>query len=104
MSSIGRGAWEQRVSFRDTSRRSNDTAESPKVKLRLNGPEETTIPMVFFRSLDAQSPEPILGDPYSQEILDKCEVDLSASHFIRDDRFIEYVMHRTKHLDTWCQV
>lgn len=81
-----------------------DTSGSSKVKLRLSGPEQTAIPMAFFRSLDAQLPEPILGDPYSQGILDKCEIDLEADHFIRDDRFIEYIMHRTKHLDKWCQV
>lgn len=74
------------------------------MKLVLSGPEQIAIPMVFFRSLDAQLPEPILGDPYSQGILDRCEIDLEADHFIRDDRFIEYIMHRTKQLDKWCQV
>lgn len=83
---------------------SEDTTGSSKAKLRLTGPEQTTIPMVFFRSLDAQLPEPILGDPYSKGILEKCDVDLNASHFIKDDRFIEYVMNRTKQLDNWCQV
>lgn len=84
--------------------RSKDTIGLSKVKLKLTGLEQTLIPMVFFRSIDAQQPEPILGDPYSQGILDRCDIDLKADHFIRDDRFIEYVMNRTKHLDVWCQV
>lgn len=94
------GTTSDRASFK----RSEDTVGSSKVKLRLTGPEQTLIPMVFFRAMDAQQSEPILGDPYSQGILDKCDVDLKAGHFIRDDRFIEYVMNRTKHLDVWCQV
>lgn len=75
-----------------------------KEKIRLTGPEETMIPMVFFRALDAKKPHPILGDPYSQKILDRCDIDFSAEHFIKNDRFIEYVMNRCKQLDTWCQV
>ncbi|ROW12441.1 hypothetical protein VMCG_00824 [Cytospora schulzeri] len=75
----------------------------PKEKIQLTGPEETMIPMVFFRALDAKKDRPILGDPYSQKILDRCDIDFSAGHFIRNDRFIEYVMNRCKQLDTWCQ-
>lgn len=90
--------------LRENFKWSEDITPSSKQKLRLTGPEETMIPMVFFRSLDAQLPDPILGDPYAQEILEKCDIDLTASHFIRDDRFIEYVMNRTKQLDIWCQV
>lgn len=93
-----------RGSFGEPLKWLKDTTGSSKVRLTLDGPEKTVIPMVFFRSLDAQLPEPILGDPYSQDILDRCEIDLKADHFIRDDRFIEYIMHRTKRLDTWCQV
>lgn len=104
MSSAGRSSWGTRGPDRESFRWSEDTTGSSKVKLRLTGLEQTLIPMVFFRSMDAQLPEPILGDPYSQGILDRCDVDLKAGHFIRDDRFIEYVMHRTKHLDLWCQV
>lgn len=83
---------------------SEDTPASPKVRLNLTGAERTVLPMVFFRSMDAQLPNPVLGDPYSQAILEKCEVDLNDDHFIRDDRFIEYIMKRTKQLDSWCQV
>ncbi|KAK7705120.1 hypothetical protein SLS63_014187 [Diaporthe eres] len=60
--------------------------------------------MVFFRSMDAQLPEPILGDPYSQGILDRCDVDLKAGHFIRDDRFIEYLRMRTSTNVRWIDV
>ena len=83
---------------------SKDTTESSKLRLSLTGAEKTVIAMVFFRSMDAQLPDPVLGDPYSQGILDRCEIDLNEGHFIRDDRFIEYVMNRTKHIDNWCQV
>ena len=84
--------------------RSEHTTGSPKERLSFTGVEKTVIPMVFFRAMDAKLPEPILGDPYSQGILDSCEIDLKEDHFIRDDQFIEYVMNRTKHLDIWCRV
>lgn len=81
-----------------------DKIVPPKERLQLTGPEETMIPMVFFRALDAKKPRPILGDPYSQTILDRCDIDFSAGHFIRNDRFIEYFMNRCRQLDIWCQV
>jgi hypothetical protein len=84
--------------------RPKNTTGPPKAKLSLTGAEKTVIPMVFFRSMDAQRPDPILGDTYSQGIMDRIEMDLNEDQFITDDRFIEYVMNRAKHLDNWCQV
>lgn len=82
----------------------DDKGVPRKQKIRLTGPEETMVPLIFFRALDAKKSNPILGDPYSQKILDRCDIDFSADHFIKNDRFIEYVMNRCKQLDTWCQV
>lgn len=90
--------------LRKTLKRSQDTISSPIGRLRLTDAEEAMMPMVFLRSQDAQLSEPILDDPYCKEILERCETDLSAKHFIEDVRFMEYVMNRTKHLDVWCQV
>ncbi|KUI60379.1 Tetracenomycin polyketide synthesis O-methyltransferase TcmP [Cytospora mali] len=69
----------------------------PKEKIRLTGPEATMLPMVYFRALDAKKPNPILGDPYAQKLLDRCDIDFSAEPFVKDDRFIEY-----EFLDSHC--
>ncbi|KAI0006655.1 S-adenosyl-L-methionine-dependent methyltransferase [Xylariaceae sp. FL0662B] len=77
----------------------------PKEKIRLQGVEQTLLPMVMFKIRDAESPHPILGDPYAKQLLDRCDVDLEASHFsaTMDPRYVTWIANRAKRFDDWCQ-
>jgi O-methyltransferase involved in polyketide biosynthesis len=76
----------------------------PKEDIRLTGAEEMLLPVVFLKAEDAKSDEPILGDPFSQQLLDRCAIDYSKTHFTRDYRYIKWVTSRAKQFDDWCQV
>lgn len=77
----------------------------PKEKVILAGSEQTLLPMVMFKLRDAQSPSPILGDPYARQLLERCDVDMDASHFkfTTDQRYVTWIANRAKRLDQWCQ-
>lgn len=75
-----------------------------KEEIRLTGGEEMLLPIVFLKAEDAKSDQPILGDPFSQQLLDRCALDYSKTHFDRDYRYIKWVANRAKQFDIWCQV
>ncbi|ROW10337.1 hypothetical protein VMCG_01782 [Cytospora schulzeri] len=77
---------------------------TPKEEIRLTGAEEMLLPVVFVKAVDAESDKPILGDPFSQQLLDRCAIDYSKSHFSRDKRYVTWVANRAKQFDNWCQV
>lgn len=78
--------------------------DGPKEKIRLTAAEELVLPMAFLKAKDASSPKPILGDVYSQELLDRCEIDYGRSHFDPDQRNVEWIVGRAKRIDEWCEV
>ncbi|CAN8100766.1 unnamed protein product [Discula destructiva] len=77
-----------------------------KERVRLTGPEATAIPMVFLKAADAKSANPILGDPYAQQLLDQCDPDdvgkQCPAEWV-DPRNTGYIMGRAKMFDDWCQ-
>ncbi|KAK7924205.1 hypothetical protein PG985_006259 [Apiospora marii] len=77
----------------------------PKEKVILAGSEQTLLPMVMFKARDAQSPHPILADPYAKQLLERCDVNMDASHFkmTTDQRYVTWIANRAKQLDEWCQ-
>ncbi|KAH8201956.1 hypothetical protein TruAng_003869 [Truncatella angustata] len=77
----------------------------PKEKIRLEGVEQTLLPMVLFKIRDAQNPKPILGDPFAKQLLDCCDIDLEASHFsaTTDDRYVTWIANRARRFDLWGQ-
>ena len=102
------------VDTSDTSRKStasisshtlNNVPSLPKEKVLLQGVEQTLLPMVMFKYRDAEKAQPILGDPYAKQLLERCDVDLEASHFkfTQDERYVTWIANRAKRLDQWCQ-
>ncbi|KAK8113751.1 tetracenomycin polyketide synthesis O-methyltransferase tcmP [Apiospora kogelbergensis] len=83
----------------------NITPSLPKEKVILVGSEQTLLPMVMFKLRDAQGPNPILADPYARQLLERCDVDMDASHFkfTTDQRYVTWIANRAKRLDQWCQ-
>ncbi|KAK8088562.1 O-methyltransferase domain protein [Apiospora hydei] len=83
----------------------NVTPSLPKEKVILAGSEQTLLPMVMFKLRDAQSSSPILADPYARQLLERCDVDMDASHFkfTTDQRYVTWIANRAKRLDQWCQ-
>lgn len=84
--------------------KTNNADTKPKEEIRLTGAEEMLLPVVFLKAEDAKSEKPILGDPFSQHLLDACAIDYSKTHFTRDYRYIKWVTNRAKQFDNWCQV
>lgn len=78
---------------------------TPKEKIQLKGVEQTLLPMVLFKVRDSQSSSPILGDPYAKQLLDRCDVDLGATHFSAtvDDTYVTWIANRAKRFDQWTQ-
>lgn len=75
-----------------------------KEPIRLTGAEEMLLPVVFVKAVDAKYDQPVLGDPFSQSLLDRCDIDYSRSHFTRDSRYVKWVSTRARQFDLWCQV
>lgn len=78
---------------------------SPKERMLLSSVEETLLAGVWCRAQDAASPRPLLGDPYAQPTLDRCDVDYERTTFshLHDERFVRLVSGRGRALDAWCR-
>lgn len=80
-----------------------------KEKIPLEEVEQTMLGMVWLRAIDAQSERPILNDPFSRTILDRCDVDTKHTTFFTDSsgatdpRAIAYVANRGLRMDKWTQ-
>ncbi|KAH8681798.1 tetracenomycin polyketide synthesis O-methyltransferase TcmP [Xylariales sp. PMI_506] len=74
-------------------------------KVNLTGVEETLLAAIWCRAKDAESANPLLGDPYAQMILNRCDVDYTRSTFaaLHDERWAQFIAGRAKKLDVWCQ-
>ncbi|KAI1343643.1 S-adenosyl-L-methionine-dependent methyltransferase [Xylariaceae sp. FL0016] len=58
--------------------------------------------LLYFRAVDADSPEPVLGDIYAKQLINK--VDLGVVDTMgRDLRYVKFWCLRSKRVDTWCQ-
>ncbi|KAH9905908.1 S-adenosyl-L-methionine-dependent methyltransferase [Xylariomycetidae sp. FL2044] len=72
-------------------------------KVELSPVEETLLMVLYLRVRDAASPNPILGDVYAQQVINKVDCDFSRSLFTLDDRYVKYIAGRSKQIDVWCQ-
>lgn len=52
---------------------------SDKVHVDLTGPPQTMLDMVYARLLDAESPQPVLADPWAKKLMDQVDYDTSKS-------------------------
>lgn len=88
-----------------SSNKSTDLGERLKEKVYLKGAEETLFATLLPKARDAASPNPILGDPYAQRLIDSCDVDLERSTFraMDNERGIRWVAHRARRYDDWCR-
>ena len=59
---------------------------SDKVQVDLTGPPQTMLDMVYARLLDAESPQPVLGDPWAKKILDQVDYDKTKSPILKQRR------------------
>jgi O-methyltransferase involved in polyketide biosynthesis len=59
---------------------------SDKVHVDLTGPPQTMLDMVYARLLDARSPEPVLGDPWAEKLMDRVDYDVSKSPIAKQRR------------------
>lgn len=82
---------------------------STKHKIHLMESEETLLAALFCRVQDCNgmgtaTGTPILGDPYAQATLDRCEVDLNRSTFSAglSQGAVTWAANRAKTLDEWC--
>lgn len=65
--------------------------------------EQTLLITLFWRTLDARSPNPVLGDRRAQRTLDRLE-DLSLeATYGTDERWVRYVAGRAARLDAWTE-
>ncbi|KAK7990919.1 hypothetical protein PG990_015199 [Apiospora arundinis] len=84
---------------------STGLGERPKEKIRLKGVEETLFCTLLPKARDAESPNPVLGDPYASRLIESCDVDLSRSTFqaVDNTRAIRWVVNRSMTFDRWCR-
>ncbi|KAI1076873.1 S-adenosyl-L-methionine-dependent methyltransferase [Whalleya microplaca] len=85
---------------------SSDSAvpeQNPGIKMSLTPVEQTLLIMLRFRALDAETPNPILGDIYAKPVLDSVSIDLTQPQFSTDPRWVKLWCTRAKTLDTWCR-
>ena len=59
---------------------------SDKVHVDLTGPPQTMLDMVYARLLDADSPQPVLGDPWAKTVMDQVDYDVSKSPIAKQRR------------------
>ncbi|KAL1862728.1 hypothetical protein Daus18300_008372 [Diaporthe australafricana] len=87
-------------SLSSTSRRASTR---PLEKVTLHEVEQTLLITLFWRTLDARSPSPVLGDRRAQRTLDRLE-DLSLeAMYGTDERWVRYVAGRAARIDAWTE-
>lgn len=59
---------------------------SDKVHVNLTGPPQTMLDMVYARLLDAESPQPVLGDTWARQLMDQVDYDTSKSPILKQRR------------------
>ncbi len=72
-----------------------------KVHVDFNGPPQTMLATLYAKALDADLPNPILGDRYAKEIVERIDYDWTKTAIAA--RNSPSVTTRTAHFDTWAQ-
>jgi O-methyltransferase involved in polyketide biosynthesis len=73
-----------------------------KVHVELTGPPQTMLDMVYARALDAQAPQPILGDNYAKQLMEQVDYDISKSPIAKQRRRqVTSIAVRGAQLDIW---
>ncbi|KAH9890293.1 putative polyketide synthase protein [Xylariomycetidae sp. FL2044] len=70
-----------------------------RIKVTLTGLQETAMACVGARALDAQLPQPILGDVFALRVMDQVDYDISKFHIGPMQRISQCI--RAKHFDNW---
>ncbi|KAH8650054.1 S-adenosyl-L-methionine-dependent methyltransferase [Xylariales sp. PMI_506] len=58
--------------------------------------------LLYFRCVDADAPDSILGDVWAKQIINKINLDV-VDTMGRDLRYVNFWCLRAKRIDTWCQ-
>ncbi|CAH0024851.1 unnamed protein product [Clonostachys rhizophaga] len=58
--------------------------------------------LLYFRALDADSPDSILGDVYAKQLVNKIRLDI-VDTMGQDVRYVSFWCLRAKRIDTWCR-
>jgi O-methyltransferase involved in polyketide biosynthesis len=73
-----------------------------KLHVELTGPPQTMLDMVYARLLDAESPQPVLGDVWAKKLMDKVDYDTSRSPIAKQRRRqVTSIAVRGAQLDIW---
>ena len=70
-----------------------------RVRVDLSGAPQTTLATLYAKALDADFPEPILGDRYAKEIVERIDYDWAKTTITA--RNSPSVTTRSAHFDTW---
>ncbi len=62
------------------------STSSDKVHVDLTGPPQTMLDMVYARLLDAESPQPVLGDRWAKQLMDQVDYDTTKSPILKQRR------------------
>lgn len=73
-----------------------------RVHVDLSGPPQTMLDMVYAKALDAESPQPVLGDPYAKHLMAQLDYDWSKSPIVRQRRRqVTSIAVRGAQFDIW---
>ena len=73
-----------------------------KVHVDLTGPPQTMLDMVYARLLDAESPQPVLGDTWAKKVMDQVDYDVAKSPIAKQRRRqTTSIAVRGAQLDIW---
>lgn len=71
-------------SISTSSDSTRSSANIAKENVALSDIEEILLVLLWWRSLDAQAANPILGDDYAVRTLERCQFDMSKPFFVND--------------------
>ena len=75
---------------------------SDKVHVDFTGPPQTMLDMVYARLLDAESPQPVLGDAWAKKLMDQVDYDVAKSPILKQRRRqTTSIAVRGAQLDIW---
>ena len=73
--------------------------DTDKVHVDLSGAPQTMLATLYGKALDAESDNPILGDRFAKDIVDRIDYDWSKTSITA--RTAPAVTVRTAHFDNW---
>lgn len=72
-----------------------------RIRVDLHGPPQTMLATLYAKALDADLPDPILGDRYARGIVERIDYDWTKTAI--SERNSSSVTTRTAHFDTWAR-